>query len=142
MKYHSMEERLTSVPKLPSRSIPLIPYPIFLRRLQVPRARFEPLIHDNEGHTESSPREQHDVKLQPGVTMALEGRYVASEGHTCGRVLFCSLVPRTISSSSSACQAASKEVVYHEAQQMVQSWTVSHSRRLGLSVSLPVVVIL
>ena len=49
------DERLTSVtPKLPSRSIPRISYPIFLRRLQVPCAQFEPLIHDNEGDEESS----------------------------------------------------------------------------------------
>ena len=48
------DKRLTSVPKLPSRSIPRISYPISLRRLQVPCAQFEPLIHGNEGDAESS----------------------------------------------------------------------------------------
>ena len=48
------DTRLTSVPKLPSRSITRISYPISLRRLQVPCAQFEPLIHDNEGDAESS----------------------------------------------------------------------------------------
>ena len=63
------DKRLTSVPKLPSRSITRISDPISLRRLQVPCAQFEPLIHDNEGDAKS--RERHVVQYQPWLLRSI-----------------------------------------------------------------------
>ena len=45
----------------------LIPH--FLRRLQVPCAQFEPLIHDNEGDAKS--RERHVVQYQPWLLRSI-----------------------------------------------------------------------
>ena len=74
------DKRLTSVPKLPSRSITRISDPISLRRLQVPCAQFEPLIHDKMRGTWSP---ASGATCCPAPAFALEIRYVASEGRTC-----------------------------------------------------------